>query len=238
MIEYFGESFTQDETYYIAETGNDSGVWLGMKEGADTSAFFEMLENSCSSGKALRMEDYIQFHHARKNDLFIIPSGTVHGSGEGNLVLEISSTPYIFTFKMYDWLRPDLDGKPRTLNIDRARANLIHGRKGEYVRKHLVSHPILLEEGDDWKLFHLPLHESMFYTVHRYIFRSTVDVSTENRCFVLNLVEGHSADIITANNRPFRINLHETFIIPASAIRFKAINRSPLAATLVVAFVK
>ncbi|HYH57474.1 MAG TPA: hypothetical protein VD772_12725, partial [Anseongella sp.] len=124
------------------------------------------------------------------HDLFLIPSGTVHCSGVNNLVLEISSTPYIYTFKMYDWLRLDLDGKPRPLNIERGFDNLDFSRKGEKALKELVSVPQLLEQGTGWQLLELPTHPEHFYRIQRLELRSEVLLKTGEQAHILSLVEG------------------------------------------------
>ncbi|WP_243699147.1 class I mannose-6-phosphate isomerase [Anseongella ginsenosidimutans] len=234
---HFGENFTQDETYYILDAGENAEVYLGFREGVSGERFRETLEESVLDQVPVQVEDFVQVFPAKKHDLFLIPNRTIHCSGVNNLVLEISSTPYIYTFKLYDWLRPGLDGKPRPLNLQRGFENLDFSMEGERVKKELLSVPQLLEEGDDWQLLELPTHQEHFYRIQRLEFESEMQLETEDGAQVCNLVEGGPVRVYTSS-RELTLQFAETFVVPAAAGTFKLVNLGKKKAKVVKAFVK
>ncbi len=230
--QHFGERFTQDETYYIMDCLPGAKVHLGFQEGVSPAEFQAVLERSYRDAVPLEVERYIHTQSAHPHDLFLIPNGTLHGSGAGNLVLEISATPYIYTFKVYDWLRPDLEGNLRPLNIERAMHNLRFERQGDLVSRELVTRPVVVEDGEGWRLVHLPTHGEHFYDVHRFEIDGSPDPAgdhapwhqTDGSPLVLNLVAGCPLRVETLNGASLGCHYAETFIIPASAGAYRLVN--------------
>jgi mannose-6-phosphate isomerase class I len=238
MRETFGEYLTQDETYYIVDCKDNAQVYLGFQENIEPKLFREVLEDSRNNNEVVEIEKFVQAHNAKKHDLFLIPNGTVHSAGANNMVLEISATPYIFTFKMYDWLRLDLNGEPRAINIEHAFNNLSFERKGDRVKETLISKPTQIDSGEDWQLIHLPTHREHFYDIHRIEFDTNVLIETNDSCHVLMLVEGTAISVETADGRTLIFHYAETFVIPAAAIAYRVTNLGAGKAKLVKAFIK
>jgi mannose-6-phosphate isomerase class I len=236
--EVFGEQITQDETYYILDCNETANVYLGFQDNIDPVKFRTALENSQDENKEIDITGYVQSHPAKKHDLFLIPNGTIHSAGAGNLVLEISATPYIFTFKMYDWLRLDLDGNPRPINIEHAFHNLDFERRGSRVQQELISKPAVIASGADWQLVHLPTHREHFYDVHRLEFDDEISVETHNCCHVMMLVEGEAVRITTADGSEQVYAFAETFVVPAAAGSYRLKNQGSSRAKVIKAFLK
>ncbi|MBK9714049.1 MAG: class I mannose-6-phosphate isomerase [Kouleothrix sp.] len=235
---HFGEAFTQDETYYILDCAPGAHVYLGFRDDADPQQFRAALERSFREATPVEIERFVNVEPAHKHDLFLIPHGTIHCSGVNNLVLEISATPYIFTFKMYDWMRLDLDGRPRPLNIARAFENLFFERKGARVCEELVSRPRVAREGPGWQVVHQPTHADHFYDVERLEFAGEIAVDTAGSCQIMSLVEGESLILETAAGMRQRFSYAETFVVPAAAGSYRLINQGSRPARVVKAFVK
>ena len=219
----FGMQYTQDESYYMLDAKQDATVYLGVKTGIDSIDMLADLKESQESGSVFNAENYINIFPAKKHDHFMIPNGTIHCSGANSMVLEISATPYIFTFKLYDWQRLGMDGNPRAINIEHGSKVIQWKRDTEYCLENLVGQVEVIAEGDGWREERTGLHKNEFIETRRHWFSKTVTHHTGESVNVLNLVEGKEVLIESPSNsfQPFVVHYAETFIVPAAVGEYR-----------------
>jgi mannose-6-phosphate isomerase class I len=216
--EKFGLHYTQDESYYIMDVEDDAIVYLGLKEGIKPDKMLEELEEAQAGGKPFEAEKHVQTWPVKKHDHVLIPAGTVHCSGKNSMVLEISATPYIFTFKLWDWGRLGMDGKPRPINIEHGKRVIQWDRTTEWTRKNLVDRIEKVAEGDGWIEERTGLHEREFIETRRHWFTQKVKHNTNAGVNVICLVEGDEVIVESpaAAFEPCVVHYAEVFIVPAS----------------------
>lgn len=217
MREHFGLSYTQDESYYIMDAEEGAHVFLGLKEGIDPSRMLDALEEAQTGAADFDADAFVETWPVRKHDHVLIPGGTVHCSGRNAMVLEISATPYIFTFKLWDWGRLGLDGRPRPINIGHGMAVIDWHRTTEWTRRNLINRTELVAEADGWREEKTGLHEREFIETRRHRFTSIVRHRTEGSVNVICLVEGEEVIVESPAHAfdPFIARYAETFIVPA-----------------------
>lgn len=221
--EQFGMYYTQDESYYMMDAEEDAVVYLGLKTGIDRQVMLDDLRKAQNGELVFDAEKYVNKIPTKKHDHFLIPGGTVHCSGANSMVLEISSTPNLFTFKLWDWQRLGLDGKPRPINVERGKEVIDWKRDTEYVEKYLRNHVQPIASGDGWEEEKTGLHENEFIETRRHWFTKSVTHHTNNSVNVLNLIEGNEVIVESPVNafEPFVVHYAETFIVPACVGEYK-----------------
>lgn len=221
--ERFGMQYTQDESYYMLDAGEGATVYLGLRTGIDREAMLADLRRAQAGEIVFDAEKYVNKLPAKKHDHFLIPGGTIHCSGSNALVLEISSTPNIFTFKLWDWQRLGLDGKPRPINIGHGSHVIDWRRDTEYVKKYLANVVEPVAEGDGWREERTGLHANEFIETRRHWFDKPVEHDTEGSVNVLNLIEGDACVVESPDGQfePYTVHYAETFIIPECVGRYR-----------------
>lgn len=218
IYQTFGVHYTQDESYYLLDAGDDAVVYLGTKDGVDPEEMLDELRVAATGAKPFDTERFVNAFPARKHDHFLIPAGTVHSSGANAMVLEISATPFIFTFKMWDWGRLGLDGIPRPVHLDHAANNMQWDRDRTWTEANLVGRVEELSRDGDVIEERTGLHELEFIEVRRHWFGDRAVHDTRGTVNVLNLVEGDEVEIVSPTGafEPYQVHYAETFIVPAA----------------------
>jgi mannose-6-phosphate isomerase len=90
----------------------EPGAWLvhGVRPGTTREAFARALEDGS-------VEDLLARREVKAGDFVWVPAGTIHAIGPGIVLAEIQQTSDL-TYRLYDWDRAGLDGKPRELHVE------------------------------------------------------------------------------------------------------------------------
>ncbi|MGZ5246313.1 MAG: class I mannose-6-phosphate isomerase [Flavitalea sp.] len=216
--EKFGMNYTQDESYYMLEAQDDSYVYLGLKENIVPEKMINALQAAQDDDVSFDADEFVEKWPIKKHDHVLIPAGTVHCSGANSVVLEISATPYIFTFKLWDWGRMGMNGKPRPISLEHGKNSIQWDRKAAWTKQHILNRVEKISEGEGWIEERTGLHDESFIETRRHWFTGIVHHQTNGVVNVLNLVEGKEAIVESPTGafEPMILHYAETFIVPAN----------------------
>lgn len=97
------------ENWYIAKSAPDAGLLVGLVDGVTREQFEAALEENT-------LEQCVHRCPAKAGDSILVESGRIHAIDAGNVILEIQQNSDT-TYRVYDWGRVGLDGKPRQLHV-------------------------------------------------------------------------------------------------------------------------
>lgn len=245
LTEYIQQTFnmhyTQDESYYLLDAqGSDPCVYLGVRTGTDPDEMIHALKEAQKGDEPFPAEKYVNRIPVKKHDHILIPAGTVHCSGADTMVLEISATPYIFTFKLWDWGRLDLDGRPRPIHIDHGAANIQWQRNTEWVQENLVNAITLIHQDENGTVERTGLHEREFLDTYRVSTSTEMPIHRNGSVHMLNLVEGGGITLISEDGCfvPMELHYAETCIVPEAAGSYRIHSIDGTCVRIIIACVR
>lgn len=101
------------ECWLILDAGEGDGIYLGLEKDVTEESFREALENGSDMSKLLT------FYPVKRGDFFFVPAGSVHAIGKNVFLAEVQQSSGI-TYRVWDWNRMGMDGKPRELHVEKA----------------------------------------------------------------------------------------------------------------------
>lgn len=233
-VENYNEFGRQDESYYVVITGHEAKTFIGFRDDADIPAFFREIEAADTDHVPCDYMKYVSYEESRPGLQVMLPAGTIHSSGRNQVILEIGSlTIGSYTYKMYDYLRLDFDGKQRPIHTRLGELNVNQERRHSVIhdpasKDYIVQEPRLDCEGEGWKEYILGENPQMYISLRRLEFDSRCEQDTRGEKFhVLTLVDGDGIRIRSKAHpeRCFDLDFMEIACVPASMGEYVIENR-------------
>ena len=225
--ENFNEFGRQDESYYIVGTGHGARTYLGFKDGIDPDEFINLAKKSEKDHSVIDYQKYINSVESKPGVQVMIPAGTIHASGQNQLILEIGSlTVGSYTYKMYDYLRLDLDGKPRPIHSYHGERVLRKERNATWINENVVQTPRVIREGKGFRESIIGEHDLLYFSLRHLEFEKEIRDNTNGKFHVLSLVNGERVKVESVANPKlcYYQNFLDIILVPASIGEYRIVN--------------
>ena len=223
-IDEYDEFGRQDESYYVVVTGHEAKTFIGFRDDADIPQFFKDIEAADTEHKPCDYMKYVSYEESKPGLQVMLPAGTIHSSGRNQVILEIGSlTIGSYTYKMYDYLRLDFDGKQRPIHTKLGELNVRQDRRTSVIHdpnspEYIVQKPRLDKKGEGWEEYILGENPQMYISLRRLEFEKKCQQDTcGDRFHVLALVDGEAVRVrsVAHPERFFDMQFMDIVCVPA-----------------------
>ena len=238
-VKNYNEFGRQDESYYVVVTGHDAKTFIGFRDDADIPQFFRDIEAADTEHKPCDYMKYVSYEESKPGLQVMLPAGTIHSSGRNQVILEIGSlTIGSYTYKMYDYLRLDFDGKQRPIHTRLGEENVRQDRRYSVIHdpespEYIVQKPRLSASGEGWEEYILGENPQVYFSLRRLEFEKKCEQDTGGKLFhVLTLVDGDAVRVRSVRHpeRYFDLQFMDIVCVPADMGRYviENLGREPV----------
>lgn len=188
-------SFGKTEMWYIIDADKDAELILGFNQAMDKEKYKKYL-------KQKRIKEIVQYKTIKKEEAYLIESGTVHAICKGVFLAEVQQASDI-TYRIYDWDRLGVSGKPRDLHTELALEAIDFSQKNtELIYKHKSNDVAAI-------------CETPYFNTNKIVVDGTLtrDLSDKDSFVVYMCVKGDGE--VKVNEVSEKISQGESFLIPA-----------------------
>ena len=225
--ETYNELGGQDEFYYIIEAAHGARTYCGLKDDVDMDDFWQQIKSSEKNATPMDYQKYVNYEKSVPGMQFLLPAGTIHASGRNQLILEIGSlTVGSYTYKLYDYLRKDFDGKPRPIHSKKGEKVLRSDYRADWVHKNLLRTPEELERGDGWTENLIGEHDLVYLSMRSIEFEKEAYQDTDGFFHVLVLVNGEQVVVESVDDLSlcYEMEYLNMVVVPASLGKYRIRN--------------
>ncbi|MDY5743858.1 MAG: phosphoheptose isomerase, partial [Candidatus Cryptobacteroides sp.] len=228
-VKNYNEFGRQDESYYVVVTGHDAKTFIGFRDDADIPQFFRDIEAADTEHRPCDYMKYVSYEESKPGLQVMLPAGTIHSSGRNQVILEIGSlTIGSYTYKMYDYLRLDFDGKQRPIHTRLGEENVRQDRRYSVIHdpespEYIVQKPRLAASGEGWEEYILGENPQVYFSLRRLEFEKKCEQDTGGKLFhVLTLVDGDAVRVRSVRHpeRYFDLQFMDIVCVPADMGRY------------------